>query len=86
MLPGGIDPNTRFTPLTASTLTTPQAVTGTDGKLHLAYELLLTNAAATTVRIDRVEVLDAGTKQALLALDGPRARRGQQPHRRSHRR
>jgi hypothetical protein len=52
--PGGIDPNTRFTPLTASTLTTPQAVTGTDGKLHLAYELLLTNAAATTVRIDRI--------------------------------
>ncbi len=69
--PGGIDPNTRFTPLTASTLTTPQAVTGTDGKLHLAYELLLTNAAATTVRIDRIEVLDADTQQALLALDGP---------------
>jgi Peptidase family M23 len=69
--PGGIDPNTRFTPLTATTLTTPQAVTGTDGKLHLVYELLLTNAAATTVRVDRIEVLDARTRQALLALEGP---------------
>lgn len=68
--PGGIDPNTRFTPLTASTLTTPQAVTGTDGKLHIAYELLLTDAAAAPVRVDRVEVLDAGTKQPLLALEG----------------
>lgn len=69
--PGGIDPNTRFTPLTAATMTTPQAVTGTDGKLHLAYELLLTNAARTAVRLDRIDVLDAHTRQALLSLQGP---------------
>jgi hypothetical protein len=68
--PGGIDPTTRFTPLTAFTLTTPSPVTGTDGKIHLAYELVLTNLTATTVRLDELDVLDATSREALLSLTG----------------
>ena len=34
----------QITPLLDSTLSTPRWFTGTDGKAHLAYELLLTNA------------------------------------------
>jgi hypothetical protein len=69
--PGGIDPSTRFTPLTAYTLTPPSPVTGTDGKTHLAYELVLTNLSATTVQLDELHVLDAGSGQVLLSLVGP---------------
>ena len=43
---GGIDPGTKFSPVFASTLAAPAAVKATDGKVHLAYELLITNAAA----------------------------------------
>jgi Peptidase family M23 len=68
--PGGIDPATRFTPLTASTLNTPSPVTGTDGKIHLAYELVLSNLTATTVRLDELDVVDAASRQALLSLAG----------------
>ncbi|MCW2981127.1 MAG: Peptidase [Solirubrobacterales bacterium] len=46
----GIEPGTSFTPLAASTMTTPTAVLGTDGKQHIAYELLLTNATAAAPR------------------------------------
>ncbi|MFC4948302.1 M23 family metallopeptidase [Pseudonocardia sp. GCM10023141] len=66
--PGGIAPDTRFTPIVASTMTTPAPVLGTDGKTHLAYELLLTNATGVPVRLDRIDVLDAGNRQALLTL------------------
>lgn len=68
--PGGIDPNTRFTPVTAATLTSPAPVLGTDGKVHLAYELVLTNATGATFRLDRLDVLDAGNQQVLLSLSG----------------
>jgi hypothetical protein len=68
--PGGIDPSTRFTPLTATTLTPPSPVTGTDGRTHLAYELVLTNLSATNVRLDELQVLDAGSRQVLLSLAG----------------
>lgn len=69
--PGGIDPATVFTPLVSSTLTTPAPVPGTDGRTHLAYELVLTNATAANVRIDSVDVLDAGDQAVLLSLSGP---------------
>jgi hypothetical protein len=69
--PGGIDPSTRFTPLTASTLRTPSPVTGTDGKTHLAYELVLTNMTVTTVELDELQVLDPASGQVLLSLAGP---------------
>ena len=67
---GGIDPATAFTPVTATTHTTPAPVTGTDGKTHLAYELLLTNASPATLRLDKVDVLDAADQNILLSLSG----------------
>ncbi|ODU04330.1 MAG: hypothetical protein ABS81_10515 [Pseudonocardia sp. SCN 72-86] len=67
---GGIDPSTAFTPVSATTLTTPAPVTGTDGKTHLAYELLLTNASPAPLRLDKVDVLDAGNQNVLLSMSG----------------
>jgi hypothetical protein len=45
-------------------------VTGTDGKTHLAYELVLTNLSATTVQLSELQVLDAESMQVLLSFDG----------------
>jgi len=47
------------------------AVEGTDGVLHLAYELLLTNTTATKVDVTMVQISDARTHQVLLTLTGP---------------
>src|SRR5262245_17792542 len=42
-LSGGIDPDTRFTPLAAAVLTQPQAVRATDGAYTLADEIFMTS-------------------------------------------
>ncbi|MEO8907511.1 MAG: M23 family metallopeptidase [Microbacteriaceae bacterium] len=62
----GIDPDTQGSPVATSMLTTPQAVRASDGKWHLAYELLLTDVTPVPVRIDKVTVLDGVTHRALL--------------------
>jgi hypothetical protein len=67
-LSGGIDPDTRFTPLVAVVLTQPQAVRATDGAYHLAYELLLTNATGLRVEVTAVEVRDGRSHEPLLTL------------------
>ena len=41
----GVEPDHQFTVLAASVLTRPSAVRGTDGRFHIAYELVLTNAS-----------------------------------------
>ena len=66
----GLRPGTQFTAVTASTLTVPEPVEGSDGRIHLVYELLLMNPSAVPVRISQVEVLDASTRQVLLNLTG----------------
>ncbi len=66
----GLRPGTQFTAVTASTLTVPEPFRASDGRIHLAYELLLTNPTALPVRISRVEVLNASTQQVLLNLAG----------------
>jgi hypothetical protein len=66
----GISPTTQFTPVTAQVLTTPQAVKASDGKYHVAYELVLTNATAFEVDLKTVEVRDADTSQVVLSLTG----------------
>jgi hypothetical protein len=58
---GGYDPSTKFTQLTAMFLTTPSPVEMTDGKVHLTYELVLTNAAPIPFRVDTIEMHDAAT-------------------------
>ena len=58
---GGYDPSTKFTQLTAMFLTTPAPVEMTDGKVHLTYELVLTNAAPIPFRVEKIELHDAAT-------------------------
>ena len=58
------------TPLVANVLAAPVPVPGTDGKVHLAYELQLTNVLAQEVTLTSVAVLDRDV--ALLTLSGDR--------------
>ncbi|WP_370331242.1 M23 family metallopeptidase [Mycolicibacterium hippocampi] len=58
------------TPLVAQVLAAPIPVPGTDGKVHLAYELQLTNALAQDVTVTSVDVR-AGDR-TLLSLPGDR--------------
>src|SRR5689334_1419292 len=46
------------TPLTGSVLTPPIPVPATDGRVHLAYEVLLTNVLAQEVTLTSLVVLD----------------------------
>ncbi|MBV9594849.1 MAG: hypothetical protein JO147_13760, partial [Actinobacteria bacterium] len=66
----GLAPGTQLTPLAASTLTTPQAVTATDGKVHLTYELVLTTTIGVSIRLDQLEVRDAGSQRPVATLAG----------------
>jgi hypothetical protein len=66
----GIAPGTRFTPLAATTLTTPSAVRASDGRQHIAYELELTNATGLTATVGRVEVRAPGVRRALADVSG----------------
>ena len=61
----------QFTPLTETALSTPRWFTGTDGNIHLVYELLLTNALALPVTVTAVEVRNADSGAILINLTGP---------------
>ena len=54
----------------ASLSTEPVAVTGTDGKVYLAYELYLTNITSTPVTVDSVQALDADSGASLQTYSG----------------
>lgn len=57
-----------FTPLLVSPLIpATQAFLGTDGKMHVAYELVMTNANPTAATLQKVEVLDAADKSRVIA-------------------
>lgn len=60
-----------FTPLIENVISPPHWFTGTDGKVHIVYELLLTNALAVPVTVSNVEVLNADSGATLLRLTGP---------------
>jgi len=66
----GIAPGTQFTPLAATVLTNPISVRGTDGQLHMTYELLLTNASPLSVRVEQVLVGGEDADRILLSLEG----------------
>jgi Peptidase family M23 len=66
----GTEPGPQLTGLAASVLTGPSAVRGTDGRLHIAYELVLTGATPFAVDVEQVEVRDAKTDRVLLSLGG----------------
>ena len=63
-------PGPQLTGLAARVLTRPSAVRGTDGRLHIAYELVLTGATPFAVDVEQVEVRDAKTHRVLLSLSG----------------
>ena len=50
-----------FTPITASVLAPPIPVPTTDGKIHLAYELFLTNAVSQDITISSIAAESEGT-------------------------
>ena len=58
----------QFTPLVASTLTAnARPFHGTDGRLHIVYELVLTNANPTPATLEKVEVLDPAHPSSVIA-------------------
>jgi hypothetical protein len=57
------------TPLVATPLTSPNPVLGSDGKTHLAYEIVLMNMAPSNVTVEKVETLDAESGAVLGALE-----------------
>lgn len=63
----------QLTPLVVSPLThNIRAFTGTDGRQHLVYELVLTNTSPTPATLKKIEVLDEkSTSKALASFDGP---------------
>ena len=65
-----LTPETAFTPLIGSTTTTPAPVLASDGKVHLAYELLLTNAAPLPFSVSSLDIADTATGETLLTI-GP---------------
>ncbi|WP_439654076.1 M23 family metallopeptidase [Streptacidiphilus melanogenes] len=69
-VPRALPPGTAFTPLTASLITTPAPVKAVDGRIHLSYELFVTDAVPAPVRLDRVTIRDARTHRVLASLSG----------------
>lgn len=63
--PGG----EQYTPVVASVFAPPKWFTGTDGQVHLVYELVLTNAFPVPATVTAVEVFD-GAGAVVAALDG----------------
>lgn len=59
-----------FTPLIPSVPSAPRWFPGTDGNVHIVYELLLMNAMAVPVTLDKVEVADPGSGATLATLEG----------------
>ncbi|MFE9040606.1 M23 family metallopeptidase [Streptomyces sp. NPDC007818] len=70
--PSPTAPGLQFTPLTAAVMTKPTPFRATDGRTHLSYELLVTNAlsSSSSVRLDRVEVRDARDHRVIGSLSG----------------
>jgi hypothetical protein len=61
----GVD---RYTPLLVSTLNPEtQLFPGTDGRQHIVYELVLTNASPVTATLQKIEVVDALDPAKVLA-------------------
>src|ERR1700682_6130857 len=58
----------QFTPLVVSPLTTnTRPFHGTDGRVHLVYELVLTNTSTTPTTLRKIEVVDGSNPSKTLA-------------------
>lgn len=60
----------RYTPLVMDGVSTPRWFTGTDGKVHLVYELSLTNGFDVPVTVASLRVRDAATGRVIARLRG----------------
>ncbi len=60
----------QYTPLIQTVPTPPRWFTGSDGQVHLTYELLLTNGFPVAVTVSAVEVLDAASGAVVAQLEG----------------
>jgi Peptidase family M23 len=63
------DASQNFTPIVAEVPHAPIPFAGSDGQTHLVYELETTNFTDGETTIDQLEVLDAGTGDAVATLD-----------------
>src|SRR4051812_39577988 len=48
----------------------PSIVAGTDGRRHLVYELIVENATTSSVRLDRLDVVDPSRRSAVATYRG----------------
>lgn len=58
-----------YTPLTARVADAPIPVAGSDGRLHVVYELELVNATGDPATLSRLDVFDADTRAVVATLD-----------------
>jgi Peptidase family M23 len=62
-----------ITPLVAKPLSSPHPVLGADGRVHLVYELLITNPTSSMMRLEKLETLDSGRHDSVIGSErGPR--------------
>lgn len=63
--------NPRLTPIVADVLAPPHAVLGSDGRMHLVYEVKIANATGGRISLRRIAVIDGqvGTPMATLDTD-----------------
>jgi hypothetical protein len=60
----------QYTPIIPSVPTAPQWFWGSDERVHLVYELFLTNAFPTPVTVTSVVAINAETGETIGSLDG----------------
>jgi hypothetical protein len=73
-------PPDQLTPLVGSVTTEPRPVLGADDRVHLVYELVLTNMFAAPATVDAVEVLDDSQGGAVISrIEGPALARMMRP-------
>jgi hypothetical protein len=63
--PMGVPPEV-ITPLVATPLASPHPVVGADGRVHLAYELFVTNPTTSVMRLQKLETLDASSDDSVI--------------------
>jgi murein DD-endopeptidase MepM/ murein hydrolase activator NlpD len=66
-----LKPDEVFSSVSVRPLSDPNPVLGADGRMHLAYELMVANPSNLFVTLDKVEAVD-GAGRSLWALDGDR--------------
>jgi hypothetical protein len=70
LLAAAIQPDDVVSPLVVMPLISPDPVLGADGKVHLAYEIVLVNMAPGDIGLEKVETLDAASGAVLGTMEG----------------